>query len=147
MSFDIEKERPHWNAMALAMGADFIEQTRYELFLDVLKTSGKERTIVGGNSMLPTLGVGDLLTVEAGRADEMSSGDIIVCFQAGRFCTHRVLGGRANTSLRGVMRTCELIPPSAPRNALVASSQPKGMGGPSCCAIGQCCRSLSGIPT
>ena len=90
MSFDIEKERPDWNAMALAMG----EQTKSELFLDVLKSSGKVRTIVGGNSMLPTLWVGDLLTVEAGRADEMSLGDIVVCLQAGRLCTHRVLGRR-----------------------------------------------------
>ena len=73
------------------MCADFIEKTRNELFLEVLQTFGKARTIVGGNSMLPTLWVGDLLAVEAGRADEMGSGDIIVCFQAGRFCTHRVL--------------------------------------------------------
>lgn len=92
MSFDFEKERSHWDVMILAMGADFIEQTRKEFFLDVLKTSGKVRTIVGGNSMLPTLWIGDLLTVEAGRADEMSSGDIIVCFRAGKFCTHRVPG-------------------------------------------------------
>jgi signal peptidase I len=84
---DIENEGSRWNAMALAMG----EQTRRELFLDTLKTSGKVRTIVGGNSMLPTLWVGDLLTVEAARADEISSGDIVVCFQAGRLCTHRVL--------------------------------------------------------
>lgn len=42
--------------------------------------------------MLPTLRVGDLLTVEAGRAAEMGPGDIIVCFQDGRFYTHRVLG-------------------------------------------------------
>jgi signal peptidase I len=42
--------------------------------------------------MLPTLRVGDLLTVEAGRTADMCLGDIIVCFQAGRFYTHRVLG-------------------------------------------------------
>jgi signal peptidase I len=82
---------PNWNAIHSDARRSF-EETQNELFLDVLQTSGKARTRVGGNSMLPTLRVGDLLTVEAGRAAEMGWGDIIVCFQAGRFYTHRVLG-------------------------------------------------------
>jgi len=74
------------------MCADLIEQTKSELLLEVLQTFGKVQTTVRGTSMLPTLRVGDLLTLEAGRAAEMGSGDIVCCFRAGRFYTHRVLG-------------------------------------------------------
>ena len=48
--------------------------------------------------MLPTLRVGDMLNVDATRADDLSPGDIILCFQYGRFCTHRVVE-RRGTSL------------------------------------------------
>lgn len=48
--------------------------------------------------MLPTLRVGDMLNVEGARAADISLGDIILCYQGGRFCTHRVVD-RRGTSL------------------------------------------------
>ena len=44
--------------------------------------------------MLPTLRVGDMLNVEAARASDVSPGDIVLCFQGGRFYTHRVVERR-----------------------------------------------------
>lgn len=54
--------------------------------------------VLEANSMLPTLRVGDTLNVEAAQAAEVSLGDIILYFQGGRFCTHRVVD-RRGTSL------------------------------------------------
>jgi len=80
------------------MSADRFEETKNELLLEVLKKFGRARTRVGGNSMLPTLRVGDTLSVEAARAADVFPGDIILCFQGGRFYTHRLVN-RHGTSL------------------------------------------------
>lgn len=80
------------------MCTDSVEETREELLVEVLQKWGRARTRVGGNSMLPTLRVGDILNVEAARAADLSPGDIILCFQNGTVCTHRVVD-RRGTSL------------------------------------------------
>jgi hypothetical protein len=87
-----------------------------------------------------------LLAVEAGRAADMCAGDIVVCFQAGRFFTHRVLRRqgqhlvtRGDASLRIDPRQRRTMPRSR-------RVRRKEWQGPSPCTIDQYCRSFSGIP-
>jgi signal peptidase I len=72
------------------MRSDLLEYVKNALFLDLLRESGRARLRVAGNSMLPTLRVGDMIVVEALRDTTMRPAEIVVFVQNGIFCTHRV---------------------------------------------------------
>jgi signal peptidase I len=73
------------------MRSDLLKYAKNALFLDLLRESGRARLRVAGNSMLPTLRVGDTVVVEAMRDTTMRPAEIVVFVQGGVFCTHRVL--------------------------------------------------------
>lgn len=72
------------------MHSELLKHTKNELFLDLLRESGRARLRVAGNSMLPTLRVGDMIVVEAFRNTTVRPAEIVVFIQSGMFCTHRV---------------------------------------------------------
>jgi signal peptidase I len=83
------------------MCSDLLKHTKNALFLDLLLETGRARLRVVGNSMLPTLRVGDMIVVEA-ITDTVRPADIVVFVRSGIFCTHRVCeSGGATVITRG----------------------------------------------
>lgn len=58
------------------------------LLTELLREAGHATIEVGGNSMLPAIRPGDVLSVETGPA---AIGDVVVFNQAGHLCAHRLL--------------------------------------------------------
>lgn len=67
------------------------DQQKHSLAAEVLRKSGHLRLAAMGQSMLPTLWPGDLLTVRAIQFDEVSAGDVVLFAREDRFFIHRVL--------------------------------------------------------
>jgi signal peptidase I len=72
------------------MHSDLLKHTEHALFLEALRKSGRARLKVAGNSMLPTLRMGDMIVVESMSHATVRPADIVVFLQSGIFCTHRV---------------------------------------------------------
>jgi signal peptidase I len=68
------------------------DQQKHSLAAEVLRKSGHLRLAAMGQSMLPTLWPGDLLTVRRVQFDEVAVGDVVLFAREDRFFIHRVLG-------------------------------------------------------
>ena len=62
-----------------------------ELFVDVLKSTGKARLVLTGSSMLPSIRAGDMVEVQCTNVQEISKGDVVLCLRQGGFSAHRVV--------------------------------------------------------
>ena len=73
------------------------EQSKHNLALEVLRSTGSLRLVAFGYSMLPALWPGDLLAVKAQPLESIRAGDVVLYERHGRFFIHRTLG-RMNSS-------------------------------------------------
>jgi hypothetical protein len=67
------------------------EQSKHNLAVEVLRSTGMLRLTAFGHSMLPTLFPGDILTVKAEPLPEIQVGDVVLFARQGRFFIHRNL--------------------------------------------------------
>lgn len=65
-------------------------EAKSDLAIEALHASGFLRLKVRGNSMLPSLWPGDLITIEAKSVSDIRAGDIILYSREMRFFIHRV---------------------------------------------------------
>jgi hypothetical protein len=74
---------------------DTIRDTRSELkgelFLEILKSSGRAKLAVTGSSMLCSIWPGDILEVHRRSMAEISPGDVVLFARNGGFAAHRVV--------------------------------------------------------
>jgi hypothetical protein len=68
------------------------------LAAEVLEQNGTVRFRVSGQSMLPTLWPGDVLTIQSKQLDEVDPGELVLYQRRGRFFVHRLISrlGAAN---------------------------------------------------
>jgi len=67
------------------------EQSKHNLAVEVLRSTGVLRLVAFGHSMLPTLFPGDILTVKVEPLAEIQAGDVVLFERQGRFFIHRTL--------------------------------------------------------
>jgi signal peptidase I len=67
------------------------DQSKQNLAVEVLRKTGNLRLAAFGNSMLPALFPGDILTIKAEAMAEIRAGDVVLFGRQGRFFIHRVL--------------------------------------------------------
>ena len=67
------------------------QQVKNILAAEVLRTMGEVYLAAFGNSMLPTLWPGDLLTIEARSFEQILVGDVVLFARDGRFFIHRAV--------------------------------------------------------
>lgn len=67
------------------------EQSKHNLAVEVLRSTGVLRLTAFGHSMLPTLFPGDILTVKLEPLAEIQAGDVVLFARQGRFFIHRNL--------------------------------------------------------
>jgi hypothetical protein len=67
------------------------EQSKHNLAVEVLRSTGVLRLVAFGHSMLPTLFPGDMLTVKVEPLAEIQAGDVVLFARQGRFFIHRNL--------------------------------------------------------
>jgi hypothetical protein len=82
--------------------ADARSELKGQLFLEILKSSGRAKLAVTGSSMLPAIWPGDVLEVHRQAASEISPGDVVLFARRGAFAAHRVVekvGGPERTLL------------------------------------------------
>jgi len=68
------------------------EAERALLAADSLRSSGRLRLRVRGESMLPNLWPGDVVEIASCPADDVSPGEIVLALRDGRFYLHRFVG-------------------------------------------------------
>jgi Peptidase S24-like len=66
------------------------DELKFDLAIEALQVSGLLRLKVRGNSMLPSLWPGDLVTVQAASFENLRIGDIVLYSRDSRFFTHRL---------------------------------------------------------
>jgi len=71
--------------------AETVNETKIELAAEILRSGGRVQMRALGASMLPSLCPGDLLTIEAVRAEALSPGEIVLVYRNGRFFIHRLV--------------------------------------------------------
>jgi signal peptidase I len=71
-------------------------ETAYGLAAEVVRTHGEVRLRVFGTSMAPAMLPGDLVTIRRATLGEVSTGDVVLFLQNGRFFVHRVVGAEMN---------------------------------------------------
>jgi len=94
---------------------DTRSELKGQLFLEILKSSGRAKPAVAGTSMLPSLWPGDILEVHRQSVAEVSPGDIVLFERDGHVLAHRVvgkLGGPERTLL--ITRGDRLSRPDSP---------------------------------
>lgn len=67
------------------------DQSKHNLAVEVLRKTGNLRLTAFGNSMLPTLFPGDILTIKAEPLAEIRAGDVVLFARHDRFFIHRTL--------------------------------------------------------
>jgi len=67
------------------------DQSKHNLAVEVLRKTGVLRLTAFGNSMLPTLFPGDILTIKAQPLPAIQTGDVVLFVRQGRFFIHRNL--------------------------------------------------------
>jgi signal peptidase len=67
------------------------DQSKHNLAVEILRKTGSLRLTAFGNSMLPALFPGDILTIEAASLAEIQTGDVVLFARRGRFFIHRNL--------------------------------------------------------
>lgn len=67
------------------------EQQKHSLATEVLRGTGQLRLAAMGQSMLPAIWPGDLLSIRAIEMDQVQPGDVILFTREGRFFIHRVV--------------------------------------------------------
>ena len=81
------------------------EQQKHSLASEVLRSTGQLRLAAMGQSMLPTIWPGDVVSIREIRFDQAQVGDVVLFTRQGRFFIHRVVqklganGGSTGPSL------------------------------------------------
>src|SRR6476659_1372714 len=68
------------------------------LAAEVLEKNGTVRVRVSGQSMLPTLWPGDVLTIESKHLADAKPGDVVLYDRDGRFFVHRLVSKSAENA-------------------------------------------------
>ncbi len=67
------------------------DELKWDLFVEVLESTGQARLAVTGTSMLPAILPGDILEVHRQSAAEILPGDVVLFARHGGFAAHRVV--------------------------------------------------------
>lgn len=83
--------RPRSVKVTVNTSLETLTAERSSIAADVLRTSGRLRLQVRGESMLPILWPRDVVEIESCSIAEARPGDIVLAFRGGRFFLHRFL--------------------------------------------------------
>jgi hypothetical protein len=86
---------------------DQVHELKSDLAIEALRASGLLRLKVRGNSMLPSLWPGDLVTIAAQAFQNIQAGDIVLYWRESRFFMHRVRHKREILITRGDCMSCD----------------------------------------
>jgi len=73
---------------------------------DVVRSFGEVRLRILGTSMVPAMLPGDLVSVRRAGLDEISEGEVVLFFQNGRLCVHRVVGRNVVSAAGNTKEPC-----------------------------------------
>jgi len=84
------------------------------LAAEILRGGGTVHVKAWGNSMLPTLWPGDLLTIQRAAFEELLAGDIVLVLRNGRFFIHRFVEKQEVQDRLSVVTRGDAMPDSDP---------------------------------